>query len=574
MQETTDATAIFAPLWRRKWLILGVAIVVGVASYFYYKHATPTFSASTQVYLGAATEEQPAGEKGQNKTSGVEVANQAAIINELVVEEVHKQLRKEGKSRLVKGAKVKAKAAEKSQFLTITAEGHTATGTILLANGVAQAYIRRRDRNRERSINRAIALTQRQLARLEAAATPVKAPSSSSGGKAPKGANTSTILQAATLSTKINQLEAELALSNAQQVKPATHAQLVAPSPRKDAIFGFVIGLVLASIAAYMLGRLDRRLRTLEGIESIFRTQILTALPKVGRPIIHENGRARPSKLLLEPIRRLHTSLQLGAIGAVPLPEPGAEGPPAAGGVEPSGNGTAGGTAAPRPRKILFLSPDPGDGKSTLVADLALVQRDSGVRVAVVEANFRRPVLAKRLDAQDADGQGLAEVLSGSLTIEEAMRRVTPLVADPGGDLPGVPSAIATAPATRKAGSLFLLAGSKTVANPPALLGSEAMAAVIDTLAADHDYVLVDAPSPLEFSDVMPLLRMVDGVVLIARAGHTREMSAQRFVQLLAHSTAAPVIGTIANCVSKSDIARQGLSSVGGQTWLGGLIGR
>ncbi len=442
-----------------------------------------------------------------------------------------------------------------------------------MVNRVAQAYIKRHDENRERSIERAISLTRRQLARLEAAATPKSSSTGSSkGGKS--GSSTSTILQSATLSSKINQLEASLAVTGAEQIKPATRANLVAPSPRKDAIFGFVIGIVLAGIAAYLLGRLDRRLRTVEGIESIFRVQILTALPKVGNPIVFDSGQPRPSKLLLEPLRRLHTTLQLGAAGSGPVPaEPGATGLGAAGGVLAPGNGA--GSGAGRPRTILFVSSDPGDGKSTVVADLALVARDSGARVAVVEANFRRPVLAKRLGfAVDGDEQGLAEVLSGTHSLEDAMQRVTPPLADPAGDLAAAPAATATGLATRRAGSLFLLAGSRTVANPPALLATETMGTVIDTLAGEYDYVLIDAPSPLEFSDVIPLLRMVDGVVLVARAGHTREMSAQRLMQLLAHSSATPLIGAVANCVSRSDIARQGLSSAGGQTWLGGLIRR
>ena len=58
MNETTDATAIFAPIWRRKWLILLAGLVVAAGSYLYFKRETPTYSATTQVYLGAGAEEQ------------------------------------------------------------------------------------------------------------------------------------------------------------------------------------------------------------------------------------------------------------------------------------------------------------------------------------------------------------------------------------------------------------------------------------------------------------------------------------------------------------------------------------
>jgi len=544
MTETTDATAIFAPLLRRKWLILTVGVVVAVLSYVYYKHETPTFSATTQVFLGASTEEPVPGEKTA-KTSGVEVADQAAVINSIIVEGVRRDLHKAGYGKLVTRAKVKAKVPEKSEFVNISAEAHSAKGVAIFVNAVAQAYVRRRNISHERAINRAIAISRRQLARIEAANVP-----SAHSGKGKTGGSgapsASSIIQQANLSTKINQLEASLGVTAAQQVKPATRGTLVAPAPKKDAIFGFVVGVVLASIAAYALSRLDRRLRTLDGIESAFGSQILTALPKVARPIVDRGGQPSPSRNLLEPLRRLHTTLQLGAVGQ---------------------NG------APRTlRRILFISADTGDGKSTLVADLALVQRDAGQRAAIVEANFRNPAQSKLLGLGDT--YGLAEVLAGTMSIEDASQRVLPVANLDDVDAPeGHEAGVATAVTARNAGSLFVLAGSRTAANPPALLADAAMADVLQALGEDYDYVLVDAPSPLEFSDAMPLLGVVDGIVIVARAGYTRETSAQRLAVLLQHNTTAPVLGIVANCVSKADMSRHGMAPSGRQTWPRRLIG-
>src|SRR6202035_2538025 len=172
---------------------------------------------------------------------------------------------------IARKSKVRAKAQEKALFLTITVEGPTATGTALMANTVAQAYIQRRNVSHEPAIDKAIALTRRQLLRIEAAQAPVPSKASPSSATKGKGVtssppSTTTIIQAASLSSKINQLEASRGAGGAQQVQPATSAILISPKPRKDAIFGFVIGIVLASIAAYAMGRLDRRLRTLAGI--------------------------------------------------------------------------------------------------------------------------------------------------------------------------------------------------------------------------------------------------------------------------------------------------------------------
>ncbi|HTW43579.1 MAG TPA: Wzz/FepE/Etk N-terminal domain-containing protein [Solirubrobacteraceae bacterium] len=545
MTETTDATAIFAPLWRRKWLILAVGVVVAVASYLYYKHEKPTFSSSTQLYLGASSEEAVPGEKASGKGGGANLGDQATIIQSIVVEEARRHLRAIHKGSIARGAKVKAKAAEKSSFITISAEGHTAKGTALLVNEVAQAYIRRHNRSRERTIDRAIATTRRQLLRLEAANAPIETKSNvaaTTGKAGSTHSGASSILQQANLSTKIDQLEASLAVPGAEQLRPASRAQLLSPEPKKDAIFGFVIGIVLAAIAAYVLGRFDRRLRTLGGIESMFGPAILTALPQVTRPIVDRDGERAPARPLLEPLRRLHTSLQLGPLS--------------------SGEGR---------RVILFLSADAGDGKSAIVADLALVQRDGGERVAIVEANFRRPIQARMLGLSAAPG--LEEVLAGTLSIDEAQQLPTmPALTGPGHD--GEPAAgLATAIASRPTGSLFLLAGSQAVANPPALIAGEEMAEVLRSLGDEFDYVLIDAPSPLEVSDVMPLLRIVDGIVLVARAGHTREVSARRLMQLIAQSSTVPVLGTVANCVTKSDIARQGLSTSVRRGWLSRLLG-
>ena len=58
MNETPEATAIFAPIWKRKWLILIVAILAGAGSYFYYRRDPSIYSASTQLYLGNGAEDR------------------------------------------------------------------------------------------------------------------------------------------------------------------------------------------------------------------------------------------------------------------------------------------------------------------------------------------------------------------------------------------------------------------------------------------------------------------------------------------------------------------------------------
>jgi polysaccharide biosynthesis transport protein len=549
MNETTDASTIFAPIWRRKWLILLVGIVVAAASYLYYRHQRPTYQAGTQVFLGAGAEEEAPGERASGKARSASLSDQAAVINTIVVEQVRRRLKAEHKAALLHGAKVKAKAPEKSEFITITTEAHSARAAALLANLTARAYIRRRSSAARHAVEKAIALDRRQLRRIEAAAiAEAEAPSKKTGsganggsGSAAAGApSPSKVIQEASLSSKINELESSLGVVSAQQVKPASAATalLLSPKPRKDAIFGFVIGIVLAAIAAYAFSRFDPRLRSIATIESNTGLPLLAAMPKVRRPIVRRDGQPpRPSARLVEPLRRLESALRPPAPKASP--------------------GRSHGVS-------VFVSPDPGDGKSTIVADLALALRDAGEHVVIVEANFRRPI-QNRLLGLEGSGR-LAAVLTGQLEIDEAAQRVMRARAP---DLPGADAAgqgVATA-VEAGVGSLFVLGGDRSVANPPALLGQESAVELLRSLAERFDYVLVDAPSPLEVSDVLSLLGAVDQVVVVARAGNSREVSARRLRDLLQRPSCAPVAGVVANCVAPRELKRYGFSSVDANSW-------
>ncbi len=549
MNETTDAAAILAPLWKRKWLILAVAVLVAGATYGYYKRQPALYTASTQLDLSSGSEARQLvnGTQGRTQLSSHTLADAAAVITSSgVAEAVRARLQREHIHSKGLG-KVHAKASSESDLVTINAEAGSAKAAARLANYYAQAYLAQQRSSYRREIEAAIASTRRQLRRIEAAqAASASAAQHRSSGKGSSGsgraaAGGSAVIQAASLASKINQLESELSVSSIQQISPATPktARLVSPKPKQNAVFGFVVGLLLAAIAVFIVSRLDRRVRSLERLEAIFEAQLLAAIPRSRVPIVHRDGQPRPSALLLEPLRRLHASLQLA--DAV---EPEREGPP---------------------RLILFVSPDAGDGRSTLIADLALVQRDAGARVAVIEADLRQPAQARLLDVSAPSG--LVEVLAGAVAFEGAVQRVGATAPAPAVEIdsPQPGAGVTTVVRSPPTGSLSVLAGGGPAVNPPALLASQAMQELLRTAAAEYDYVLVDAPPPLLVSDVMPLLRTVDGLVVVGRLEHTREASAERLAQLLARTSAAPVLGVIANCASRADIRRYGFSSASGR---------
>ncbi|HEY1833925.1 MAG TPA: Wzz/FepE/Etk N-terminal domain-containing protein [Solirubrobacteraceae bacterium] len=532
MNDTTDATAILAPIWRRKWLILLIAVLAGVGSYFYYREQPKVFQSQTELYLLNGSEEQQ-GEKGAvgGGKSKLNAAAQAQLITTVVRERVRKELRNE-ETKVAKQAlkgKVRVKAGEKSSFLTITTEARTAAASSLYANTLARSYIQRQHTQYMRGLRRTITINKRQLHRLE---TPRRI---GHGKGASTGVSATSELQAANLSTKINQLEAQLNVKAVSQINPAKPktAKLLQPKPRKNAEFGFILGLILSAIAVFVLSRINRRLRTVGDLESALELPVLTVLPQVKTPILERDGAPAPARALVEPLRKLDVTLRLPV--------------------------TANGGGPTKPRTVLFLSPETSEGASSVLAGLALIQREAGEQIAVVEGNLRRPSLSKLLRLEG--NRGLLDVLAGSVPVSAVLQTVAaPKPAAGGADgetTESQQSAVATVLAQR-AGDVSVLAVATGAPNPQALLASNEMTVALQALAQQSDRVLVDGPPPLEVSDAIPLLSAVDGIVLVVRLGHARDASARRLRQLLARTPSAPVIGVVANGAARKEVERYG----------------
>ena len=522
MNDTTDATAIFAPLWKRKWLILIVGVAVGVATYLYYDQQQPEYGSGSAIYLGNGSEVQSL--LGGTQSSGTEsdrsITNQVVLINSSVVgNAVQRRLLEEGNIEAARGS-ASASSTTGSDFISITTRANTGQAAADLANAYVQVYLRLREASYRRNIEIALDSTREQLRTTEEAATPTS----------------SETLQIQNLVEHVNQLRSQLSLGDAgdRQINPAVASTVpLSPKPTRNAIFGFVLGIVLAALLAYALSRFDRRLRSLADIEAAFEAPVLAAVPSIRRPIVDLDGKPVPAPALREPLRRLHTTLQLRK-----LPEEI--------------------NTHPAPRSVLFISADAGDGKSTLLAALGLVQSEAGEKVLILESDLRRPVQAEMLGV---DGSyGLTEVLAGRLTAQEAIHRVGGADGSTeGGSLNGEQE-VAVAVESQVIGSVSVLPSGGTVANPPALLSGRAMPMLLNSVGEEFDYVLIDAPPPLEVSDVLPLLATVDAIVIVARVGQTGETSARRLTDLLSRAPHAPILGTIANGASSADIEAFGLS--------------
>jgi protein-tyrosine kinase len=169
-------------------------------------------------------------------------------------------------------------------------------------------------------------------------------------------------------------------------------------------------------------------------------------------------------------------------------------------------------------RTIAITSPAKGDGKSLTAANLALTMaQEFQQRVLVVDADLRRPTI-HRLFGLD-DGPGLADVLMNVAELDQA------LVSLPEYHLTVLP---AGAPPN----------------HPAELLGSATMRRVLDALRTRFDRILIDVPPVAPLADFHVLAPMVDGLLMIVRAGITPKPAIERALSGLDTSK---VLGLVLN---------------------------
>jgi succinoglycan biosynthesis transport protein ExoP len=185
-----------------------------------------------------------------------------------------------------------------------------------------------------------------------------------------------------------------------------------------------------------------------------------------------------------------------------------------------------------RPLKVLvFTSPLPAEGKTLSAINFALTGASRGLRILLIDADLRCGVVNTVLGCRRTPG--LAELLSGTAQVEEALRRVvvgenTALVVVPSGALPKVPARI---------------------------LGIEKVHDVLADLAPQFDFVVIDTPPVNLLADAALLGSAADGVILVVRAGHTQADDLRYAMEQL-EATRAPVIGTLLNDVDLRHSAR------------------
>jgi capsular exopolysaccharide synthesis family protein len=179
---------------------------------------------------------------------------------------------------------------------------------------------------------------------------------------------------------------------------------------------------------------------------------------------------------------------------------------------------------------LVVTSAGPEEGKSTTLANLAVITAETGRKVILVDADLRRP--------RQHEIFGLPNTVGlTSMMVDEALLKQPPLQAT---EVP----------------SLWVLTSGPQPPNPAELLASRRMSEVISLLTDQADMVMFDAPPVIAVTDAAVLAPRVDGVLLVISAGSTRRDYVRQAKALLEKVNARVIGAALTNVVFDSVIHR------------------
>jgi succinoglycan biosynthesis transport protein ExoP len=280
------------------------------------------------------------------------------------------------------------------------------------------------------------------------------------------------------------------------------------PKVARNTVLGAVLGLLLGLAVVLLLERFDRRIREPEDLQAIYGLPLLGVVPESAAFSRQRRGR-RPTgekaapealppneeeafHLIRAHLRYFNVDREL--------------------------------------RTLLVASAAPADGKTTIARHLASAAARMGSRVLLLEADMRHPTIAQQLDLRS--GPGLSDVLIGSASLDSATQVIDVDYSSVDGSARRTPD--------------VLVAGAALPPNPGELIESQAMETLLEHAKRIYDLVVIDTPPLAAVSDAFPLLRKVDGVIIVGRVGRNRRDVAERLRETLT-GAGAPLLGVIAN---------------------------
>lgn len=281
-------------------------------------------------------------------------------------------------------------------------------------------------------------------------------------------------------------------------LEPALVSELPShPQKSKIMAMALVLGLLAGGALSVLRDVTDQKLRSSDEISAVLGVPVLGVVPAMSQretvPVRGRKVHLQPNAPEAEAFRTIRTALFFGAPKEV--------------------------------RTILVTSPAAGDGKSTLVSNLAIAMAQAGQKTILLDADFRKPMQHVIFEVEHDRG-GLSAVLTGQTKLGRAIQ--------PTGTE-----------------GLSLLPCGPAVSNPSEILNSHRFTKLLKCLTETYDRVIIDAPPVTVVADAQILGAMCDITMLVLRAGRSTKKMGQRAIDDL-QRVDAHLLGAVVNDVARS----------------------
>jgi capsular exopolysaccharide synthesis family protein len=487
-EQTLDLEQVLSVLRRRAPLIALCIVLVAGSAFAFSKRQTKQYTATASlVFNNDQLNQQVAGltEVASNSPQQQQSTNLKLVQLGETARETAKRLGHGLTTRQVK-SNLSISSQGESNIVDVSAVAGSPALAAEIANTYASQFVRDQQQASRQYFGSALALVRKEYAAL------------------PPQQRTGSQGLALTDRAQSLQILSQLQSGNVRVAQAATRpSSASSPKIMRNTVLGAVLGLLIGLGLAFMLERLDRRIKEPEDLERIFGLPLLGMIPDSPAYPRHVAGKQGEVPAALPPgelevFRMLRARLRYFNVDR-------------------------------DLRTVLVTSAASGDGKTTVVQNLAEAAASMGTRVLVIESDLRRPSLAERFALIRAPG--LAEVLISAVSVEDAVQNT---------------SAVPTSNGVRARSSVSILPAGAPPPNPAELIESHAMERVLEWAAANYDLVLLDTPPLSVVPDAIPLLRRSDGVLIVSRLRkNTRDGAARMRDELT--SLGAPLLGVVAN---------------------------
>lgn len=318
----------------------------------------------------------------------------------------------------------------------------------------------------------------------------------------------------------------ELQIKSVEQIEEVTiitpaiapAGPINAPNTEMNLVVGSMMGLFLGVVLAFARESFDTSIGTIEGVEEFLKVPVLGVIPQFDDEELKEAAAAGlpaqtppdmvesfskliclvdPKSVWSESLRSLRTNLQFAGMDR-------------------------------KLKSLVFTSAGLGEGKSTVVLNLAVTLALEGQRVLLVDADLRRPTVHQRLGLEREPG--LVDVLVGGMSWRNSVRSVTDLMLGQMGvdrvlDSPGLDN-------------LFILTSGSSSGNPGEFMNVNRIKTLIAEMQDEYDMVLFDTPPILPVTDAVAISSRADGTVLVYQVGRIGRNALKRAKFLLDHAQA------------------------------------